>query len=247
MARTLKVKIYRHDPDSGEAPHYDTFMVEETPGMSVFNVMDQIQCHEDGTLYYDICCRSNVCGSCAMTINGQPKLACRTQTGTLPDELLLEPLSYFPLIKDVATDKGTWLRDVSLRTKAWMHNREDREFNPDHEQQQSDKVARQVYEADRCIECGICVAACGSCKIDPDYLGPMGLNRALKLAADDRDHRGFAGVEEIVKGEAGVFGCEAMVGCSAFCPKEIPLPKHIATLRTNIIKETILKSLFGKK
>src|SRR3989304_8207297 len=94
--RTLKLKIFRHDPsDTDSVPHFDAFEVTERPFMTVFLAMDDIQTNRDPSLLYDICCRSNVCGSCAINVNGQPMLACKTLTKDLPGEITLEPLRFF--------------------------------------------------------------------------------------------------------------------------------------------------------
>jgi len=91
-------------------PHFDTFKIQDRPLLNVYLAMDEIQREQDPSLYFDICCRSNVCGSCAVNINGRPMLACKTQTKDLPDKVTIEPLRYFDFIKDVSVDKvsGSW-------------------------------------------------------------------------------------------------------------------------------------------
>ncbi|MFH1313444.1 MAG: 2Fe-2S iron-sulfur cluster-binding protein [Candidatus Eisenbacteria bacterium] len=240
--RTRAFSIYRHDPGDPESvPHFDKFEVEDRPFLSVYLAMEEIQQKQDSSLYYDICCRSNVCGSCAVNVNGQPKLGCKTQTKDLPDTITIEPLRYFPLIKDVTTDKGTWFIAMTRRLEGWMKT--SKPFNEKLENLQKEDNRIPVYQAERCIECGICLEACGAAHHDPEYLGPTGLNRAYRFLIDTRDERTLDDMAEQLFTETGVFGCEAMLGCSNFCPKEIPLPYHFGILRKRILGRVLL----GKK
>ena len=237
--RTLTFRIFRHDPqDPASEPHYDTFTVQDRPFLSVYLAMDEIQTKQDPSLYYDICCRSNVCGSCALNVNGRPMLACKTQTADLPDEVTLEPLRYFDHIKDVATDKGRWFMQMTRRLEAWLHT--SRPFSEELEHIVSEDERIPVYEAERCIECGICVEACAAAHFDRNYLGPAGLNRAYRFLIDTRDERALDAFAKQLFTESGVFGCEAMLACRNFCPKEIPLPYHFGILRRRILARVLL-------
>lgn len=240
--RTLTLKLYRHDPDNPESiPHFDTFKIEETPFMSVYLAMDEVQTNHDPSFLYDICCRSNVCGSCAVNVNGKPMLACKILTKDLDEYITVEPLRFFDHIKDVACDKGRWFMEITRRLKAWMHT--DRPFNEKIEHIVSEDERIPVYEAERCIECGICLEACGAAHLNKEYLGPAGLNRAYRWMVDTRDSRRLDELAEQLFDEDGIFGCEAMLGCRNFCPKEIPLPDHFGILRRRILARVLL----GKK
>jgi len=237
--RTLTLRIYRHDPkDPSSVPHYDTFQVQDRPYLSIYLAMEEIQQTQDPSLYYDICCRSNVCGSCAVNVNGRPMLACKTQTADLPEHITIEPLRYFDHVKDVATDKGHWFMEMTRRLEAWMHT--SKPFNERLENIQGEDERIPVYEAERCIECGICIEACGAAHHDPEYIGSAGLNRAYRFVIDTRDERALDDFAEQLFTETGVFGCEAMLGCRNFCPKEIPLPYHFGILRRRILGRVLL-------
>lgn len=240
--RRLFVTIFRYDPtDPASVPTYQDYVVDEAPRMSIYQVVDEIQNKVDPSLYFDVVCRSNVCGSCAININGKPMLTCRTQTQELPDRIVLEPLYYFPLIKDLATNKGAYFMDLNRKIEGYIHT--DKVFNPELENIIPEVSAREVYENDRCIECGICLEACGVAKLNPDYLGAAGLNKVLRFAADERDNRGVKGMMKYTGDENGVFGCEAMLGCRDFCPKEIALPEIIAQLRNRVVKQIIVNTV----
>ncbi|MFH1675376.1 MAG: 2Fe-2S iron-sulfur cluster-binding protein [bacterium] len=240
--RKITFKIFRHDPqDPKSVPHYDSFEIHDRPFLSIYLAMDEIQTNQDPSLYYDICCRSNVRGSCAININGQPKLACKTLIADLSDLIVLDPLRYFDHIKDVACDKGRWFIEMARRLQAWLNT--SKPFNEKLEHLQSEDERIPVYEAERCIECGICLESCGAAHMNKNYLGPAGLNRAYRFLMDSRDERTLDDMAENLFSETGVFGCEAMLGCRNFCPKEIPLPYHFGILCRRILSRVLL----GKK
>ncbi|MBN2054880.1 fumarate reductase iron-sulfur subunit [bacterium] len=242
--RRLFITIFRYDPSDPESvPTYQDYVVDELPRMSIYQALDEIQTKIDPSLYYDVVCRSNVCGSCAININGRPLLACRTQTSELPEKILLEPLVYFPLIKDLSTNKGGYFMDLNRELEAWIHT--DKGFDPEMENIITELAAQEVYETDRCIECGICMEACGVTKLNPDYLGAAGLNKVLHFMIDERDNRGVKGMLRYADDDNGAFGCEAMLGCRDLCPKDIELLKIIAKVRNRVVKQVVCNTLRG--
>ncbi|MBU1664773.1 MAG: fumarate reductase iron-sulfur subunit, partial [Gammaproteobacteria bacterium] len=161
MPRTLTFHIFRHNPrDSGGEPTVREYRLEEAPGMTLFIALTRIREEHDPGLSFDFVCRAGVCGSCAMLINGRPGLACRTLTSELPDTISLFPLPGFELIADLSVNTGKWMRAMSERLQAWVHLSSEVNLN-EIEAAMDPDLAEAVYELDRCIECGCCVAACG--------------------------------------------------------------------------------------
>lgn len=189
MGRLLTLKIFRYHPHLPESkPRLQSYVLEETEGMTLFIVLTRIQEEQDPTLQFDFCCRAGMCGSCAVLINGRPDLACQTKTRDLPQEITLFPLPVFDLIGDLVVDKGKWFRQMHERLESWIHT--DKVFDPrDEEERMDNRKAVEIYELERCIECGCCVAACGTPDFRPDYLGPVALNRIARFLVDPRDQR----------------------------------------------------------
>ncbi len=95
----------------------------------------------------------------------------------------------------------------------------------------SDDVAAAIYESDRCIECGCCVAACGAANLDDQFLAGAGLNRIARFMLDPRDERRDQDWFDVVAGDEGVFGCFGLMACADVCPKELPLLEVYSYLR----------------
>ena len=95
----------------------------------------------------------------------------------------------------------------------------------------SDDLARAIYEGERCIECGCCVAGCGVSNVNPKFVGPAGMNRIARFMMDPRDQRDDEDWFDVVSDENGVFGCAGLMACHDVCPKDLPLLEVYAYLR----------------
>jgi len=232
-ARTLRIQVLRHNPrDPDSQPHLQTFEVEEADAMTLFIALTEIRERQDPSLQFDFVCRAGICGSCGMIINGRPGLACRTLTKDLPEQITLAPLPAFELIGDLSVNTGKWMRGMSERLETWVHSQalERLDINA-LEATMEPELAEQIYELERCIECGCCVAACGTARMREDFVGAVGLNQITRFRLDPRDERSDAAFYELVGDESGVFGCMTLLGCEDMCPKDLPLATQIAFLR----------------
>ena len=234
--RKLAFEVFRFNPRDPESePRTETYTLTETPFMSLYIALNRIRETQAPGLQFDFACRSAICGSCAMLVNGRPALACRTLVADLPDTIRLHPLPVFELIGDLSVDTGSWFRELAARTEAWVHS--ELPFDPDAEEaRMSDEDAQAVYESDRCIECGCCVAACGAANVDDDFLAAAGMNRVARFMMDPRDERTAEDWFEVVAGPGGVFGCLGLMACEDVCPKQLPLLEVSAYLRRRMLK-----------
>ncbi|WP_045857326.1 fumarate reductase iron-sulfur subunit [Teredinibacter purpureus] len=230
--RTLSVNVFRHNPmDENSVPHFETFEVEEADSMTLFILLNEIRENQDPSVQFDFVCRAGICGSCAMLVNGRPKLACRTLTKDLPAVLNLAPLPGFELIGDLSVNTGKWMRNMSEHLETWIHNKEEERDFCEIEEKMEPEVADKIYELERCVECGCCIAACGTAQMRTDFVGAVGINQLARFRIDPRDDRTDADYYEVLGTEDGVFGCMTLLGCEDMCPKELPLAQQIAYMR----------------
>src|SRR5210317_405950 len=128
--RRLSFEIFRYNPEDPESvPHMQTYELDEAPYMSLYLALNQIRETQDPSLQFDFACRSAICGSCGMMVNGRPALGCRTLTSDLPDVVRLHPLPVFKLIGDLSVDTGTWFREMVEKSEAWIHT--EQPFDPE--------------------------------------------------------------------------------------------------------------------
>ena len=233
VGRTLHIHILRHNPcDPLSEAHLQTFELEEADAMTLFIALNEIRENHDPSLQFDFVCRAGICGSCGMIINGRPGLACRTLTKDLPDNITLAPLPAFELIGDLSVNTGKWMRGMSEQLETWVHSQGLENTDIDSlEQTMEPELAEQLYELERCIECGCCIAACGTALMREDFIGAVGLNQITRFQLDPRDQRSDAQFYQLVGDDSGVFGCMTLLGCEDMCPKQLPLATQIAFLR----------------
>ncbi len=229
--RRLILNILRHNPaDPGSRPHLQAFEIEEAEGMTLFIALNEIRNTQDPSLQFDFVCRAGICGSCAMLIDGRPNLACRTLTRDLGTTITLAPLPFFELIGDLSVNTGKWMRGTSERLQTWIHNTTASDLNA-LEARMEPELAEAIYELDRCIECGCCIAGCGTAQMRENFVGAVGLNKIARFRLDPRDTRSDDDFYELIGDDDGVFGCMSLLGCHDVCPKQLPLQTQIAYLR----------------
>jgi len=247
MARTLKFNIFRYNPqDPASVPHMDRFVLPETENLTLFIALNKIREEQDPSLQFDFCCRAGICGACGMLINGRPDLACKTKTKDLPDEITLLPLPVFKLVGDLSVDTGTWFREMYQKIESWVHT--DKPFDPEAVEERMDNaLAEEIYELERCIECGCCVAGCGTARMRQDFLGAVALNRVARFVIDPRDERSDSDYFEIIGSDEGIFGCMGLLGCEDVCPKGLPLQDQLGFLRRKMGFTAIKRFIPGMK
>ncbi len=239
MGRQLTFEIFRYNPaDPDTKPFMQTFQLEEFPSMTLFVALNILRDEQDPTLQFDFCCRAGICGSCGMVINGTPALACHTQTASLPDRIVLHPLPVFKLVGDLSVDTGTWFRSVGEKIGSWIHT--NKSFDPEAVEERMDNaLATEIFELDRCIECGCCVAACGNARMREDFIGATSINRLARFYIDPRDNRTPEDYFDLVGDDTGVFGCMGLLACDAVCPKKLPLHDQLGIMRRMVVLESV--------
>ncbi|MBB3041771.1 2Fe-2S iron-sulfur cluster-binding protein [Nocardioides soli] len=96
----MKLSVQRKSQDGG-VDRVDSFEVPESEGMTVLDALLWVREFEDPTVGVRFSCRrANACKECLAVVNGQ-----RTYTCIVPatGEVLVEPLSHKPLVRDLAT------------------------------------------------------------------------------------------------------------------------------------------------
>lgn len=173
----------------------------------------------DPTLTFNSGCRSEVCGSCAMRVNGREVLAC----GYKPKEGdTIEPLSKMPILKDLVVDHQK-AHNTLKRVKSWL----DRPATPESMEPEDEK---RIEKQSDCILCSSCYSVCPVLEVDEAFLGPFALTRAYRYTSDVRCTEPKERIDAIQ--EKGVWDCTLCGECTAVCPQGIDPKMDIMMLRS---------------
>src|SRR5271170_7228342 len=119
----LKIKR-RPTPDARAS--WEEFEIPYKPNMNVTSALMEIAANpvtRDGKtttpITYDSNCLEEICGSCAMLINGRARMACSALLDHLEQPIKLEPMSKFPVVRDLAVDRSVLFENLQ-RVKAWV-------------------------------------------------------------------------------------------------------------------------------
>ena len=225
-------KIFRFDPKEDAGPREEEFRLDlgEVQKVTVLDALFQIQRTQDKSLSFRSSCRLAMCGSCALNINGKERLACKTLLRDLgAGSIFLKPLSHIPVIKDLTVDLKFLMNHLKKVEPYFLPRSavpEPAKIPP------ASKERRVIGLNTECIACGSCVSACTMMYWDPNYTGPMALNRAFCLIADSRDVSGDRLAR--IAGEHGVWRCHMEFNCTDVCPKHISPTRGIHYLKRRI-------------
>ena len=105
MADRIILQVTRYRPEAESRPTTEDYEIPLRKDWSVLDGLNHVKDHVDGTLSYRWSCRMGICGSCGMTIDGEPKLACATfLTDCAPGPVRIEPLANFPVVRDLVVE-----------------------------------------------------------------------------------------------------------------------------------------------
>ncbi len=234
----VNVKIKRFDPETERpAPYWQEYAVSLPDNATVLDALIKIREEQDGTLTLRCSCRSAICGSCAMRINGHAALACKTPLSRVLDgnnAVVVEPAGVMPVMKDLAVNFDLfWSKIRAVEPYLQPQGPE-----PEGEYIASNESMLHLSGVTACIMCGACVSDCTVLEVDPTFLGPAALAKAYRFTADPRD-----GDEQGVSTErlrrlseaTGIWDCTRCNECVQVCPKGVAPMDRIMALREQAI------------
>ncbi len=231
----IKFRVQRYNPEKGDNPHFQEFLVPCSRGITVLDGLIYIKENLDSTLAFRTSCRMAICGSCGMLINNYPHLACHTQIEEFcAKKLTIKPLPNFPIIKDLVVNLVPFFEThKSIKPYILRHDSEEME-NPTAEFCQSHEVMESFLQFTYCIKCGICVSACPTSASDKQFHGPQALAQCYRYCADNRDD-GEPERFPVVGTDHGVWHCHLAGACSESCPKGVDPALAIQLLKRRLV------------
>jgi succinate dehydrogenase / fumarate reductase iron-sulfur subunit len=233
----VKLKVRRYDPESGSESRFQDYDVEMPENATVLDTLIEVREYQDGTLSLRCSCRSAICGSCAMRINGRARLACKTSVKSIIDEadfITVEPAGNMPTIKDLVADMSPFWDKVRA-VKPWLQPSGP---VPEREYVVPNEAMQALGEVMICIMCGACVSDCTVLEVDKSFLGPAALAKAWRFVGDPRDDSDLARLREYSE-PSGIWDCTRCNMCVQVCPKDVKPMDQILKLRAQAVHDNI--------
>src|SRR6266481_986861 len=223
--------------------HWEEFALKWRPSMNVIICLRDIAENpltRDGKkttpVTYDSNCLEEICGSCAMLINGKARMACSALLDKYDHPIKLEPLSKFPLVRDLSVDRSVLFENLK-KVKAWVPVDGTYDLGPGprltvDEQEES-------YPLSRCISCCCCMEACPQFNESTGFVGAATIAQARLF---NQNPTGKALKHERLQalmGDGGIQECGFAQNCVEVCPKDIPLTKAIADTGREVVKQAV--------
>lgn len=198
--KTVKIKINRNGV-------FEEYEVPEN--ITVLDALNYINKTYNKNIQYRASCRAGQCGSCAMTINDEPRLSCKTK---VKDGMKIEPLEGFNVIKDLIVDRSSYYKKL-YNLRNYLQYDEEEELSTIHPEDIKD-----LKNIRGCIDCLSCLSKCPARKFS-DYSGPTLIRQLARFAFDPRDD----GDREKEAYFENIYNCTTCGKCVEVCPKEIDI------------------------
>jgi len=238
----VNISIKRHNPSAPDnSTYWEDFDLTMNDTASVLDALIKIREDVDGSLSVRCSCRSAICGSCAMRVNGHAKLACNTKLSDVIDadgRVTVEPAGVMPVIKDLVVDQ-TLFWDKVKQISPWLQ--------PDGPEPEGEYMAPNSAMIDlagvmNCIMCGACVSDCTVLEIDKDFIGPAALAKAYRFVNDPRDDQTQSRLIELNE-ITGIWDCTRCFECVEVCPKGVAPMERIMSLRESAMEQGLDKTV----
>jgi fumarate reductase iron-sulfur subunit len=211
----MKINIKRFNSELTEQNYISEFSTNKS---TLLQAIIEIKNTQDNSLTFRCGCKSGVCGSCAIRVNGVERLACKT---TLKDNDLIEPIKNCTVIKDLVVDVS---HETFLIQRMGLSIIENNNI---------DKVTQEdIKKIDlqsNCILCNSCYSSCPVYDVNKSFLGPFALTRALRYVNDKKLENRVLILDSIQT--SGIWDCTLCSACTLVCPQNIDPKADIVQLQ----------------
>jgi fumarate reductase iron-sulfur subunit len=242
MPENITIDVARYRPEAEDKPATQSYEVPLSSDWTVLDGLNYIKDRLDGSLTYRWSCRMGICGSCGMSIQGEPRLACATfLVDYAPGPVRVEPMRNFPVIRDLVVDISDFMSKLP-QVKPWII-RDDEKDPADGEYRQTPAELDEFKKFSMCINCMLCYSACPVYALEPDFLGPAAIALAQRYNLDSRDE-GAEDRRDVLSAANGAWACTFVGECSTACPKGVDpagaIQRYKLTAATRSIKDLLL-------
>jgi succinate dehydrogenase / fumarate reductase, iron-sulfur subunit len=227
----VDLKIKRFDPERDEGPHWERYRVEVDEGDRVLDALHQVRWYHDGSLAFRRSCAHGVCGSDAMVVNGENRLACVLLVRDVGSSITVEPLRGLPVLKDLVVDMDAFFESYR-KVMPWLVNPTDPGAT---ERLQSPEERARFDDTTKCILCAACTTSCPVFWANDTYVGPAAIVNAHRFIFDSRDGAGAERLHTLDEA-TGVWRCRTAFNCTDACPRGIKVTEAIQEVKRAVMR-----------
>ncbi len=246
--KTVRLKIKRQDLPASK-PYWQEFDVPNGHHANVISCLQEVQENPStvagettSPVVWDCNCLEEVCGACTMLINGKVRQACTALVDNLQQPIVLEPMSKFPVIRDLQVDRSRMFDNLK-KVKAWIEI--DGTYDIGEGPVIDEKQRAKAYTLSECMTCGCCLEACPQFTLTNDFMGASTFSQVRLFNMHPTGSMGKEERLEEVMREGGIADCGNAQVCVEVCPKNIPLTESIADIgrqtTLHLLKKLLLK------
>jgi succinate dehydrogenase / fumarate reductase iron-sulfur subunit len=232
----VHLKIKRFNPEKDAKPYWAEYDVEAEPTDRVLDALHQVKWYQDGTFNLRRSCAHGVCGSDAVRINGQNRLACKVLIQDVGANITVEPILGMKVIKDLIVDMEPFFEHYKSVMPYFIN---DSPLPEDGRERLQSIVDRERFdEGTKCILCACCTTSRPSFWANGDYVGPAAVVQAHRFIFDSRDTAAAQRLE-VLNQQFGVWRCRTAFYCTNACPREIPVTQLIGEVKKVLVSGEI--------
>jgi succinate dehydrogenase / fumarate reductase iron-sulfur subunit len=244
----VRVRVKRQ-ADPREKAHWEEYSLDWRPHMNIIICLREIaenpvtaEGRPTTPISYEANCLEEVCGACAMVINGRARQACSALVDSLEQPIRIEPLTKFPVVRDLVVDRSIMFDNLK-RMKCWVPVDGTYDIGPGPRMAPYDQ--EKYYPLSRCITCGNCLEVCPQVNENSDFVGAAIISQVRLFNGHPTGAMHMKERLAAVMGPGGVADCANAQNCVEVCPKEIPLTESIAEVNRQAIHQAIFGWLTG--
>ena len=231
--RAIELRVKRQTGPEAE-PYWQTFRIPWRPQHNVVSALMEIRLRPvtaEGERVpppaWEASCLEEVCGSCAMLVNGRARMACTSLVDKLPQPITLAPMTKFPVVRDLIVDRGRMFRALE-RIEGWIPIDGTYDLGPG--PRISPGRQELMYRLDQCITCGCCLEVCPQVSRKGGFIGAAAIGQALLFNLHPTGEMNKDERLEALMGPGGIADCGNAQNCVEACPKDIPLTHAIGEI-----------------
>lgn len=218
MAYIIRIKRQEGKDD---VAYWQDFEYDGNKDVSIATVLNELNSRnplkdnkgkEAEAISWECGCMVRKCGACAMRINGLPRLACATFLSALKgNKVILEPLSKFPLVKDLVVDRSVVFENLK-KINLWLES----------EAYMIKTTHKLRYQSAKCLLCGCCLEVCPNFCVSSRFVGAIAPVNVFRILDEEQNTEQKNKISDLYK-SLYYEGCGKSLSCHDICPVGIPV------------------------